>query len=746
MNKRKERLGGAFLRYALGYFLLVALLLVSFSVYTYYDYDKAMRQQVTESGLNKLSRLCYQHERYLSGIINTAEQMSLSPYYTPFRFSEQPQKAYELQQQIIPYTVTNDFVDQFFLFFREDDYVYSSASSMKLNLFLDSLLRFERVSPETMRELLLTCDRITIFPAQPVRSLLLDGSAERMITVVVPLGVNYRSAKGTLMFMIKESAYTALLQDAIEDTTNTYIVYQDEMLCASEHTYVDDAAVLAEVAGNTGTLTREVKLGGESYLLLALRGDAQHMQYVSLLPMNRIAAGVQSGLGRFALLMGALLLLCLPLVYMLTRKNTRPLLQLRDSLVIDGRTDDPIEDIQEGIHRLIGQNAALTTQLDSSLPMQKHTFVLDFMKGRFPNRAEAVHAGQAVGLEIDRRYAAVALCGATDKQVRPLDVLETPLAQSGLITGYGAELMAYDQHLYLLFADDPQALDAFARYLLENGKQKTKQVAVSISDVFGDFTAAPAAYLEAATAYDNRLVMGDERVLRFTDISSDSAQLLPQARSYAEAIHQAMRLGNREQLDRKLAELMQFLKRTSMSLFAFRLIYNDVIDTLLSCGGGVSGLNAAKMYDVFTLSSCRSLDDLDNLLRNLCDRLMSAAPEAPSDADDISQVVAYIGEHFCEPDLSMTRVAELFGLSTAKLSMSFKELTNITPSDYLLMLRMEKAKELLAHTDESIKEISADVGYYDSSGFIRRFKQYSSITPLQYHQSLKRGEEQDVDG
>ena len=744
MSKLKERLSGAFIRYALSYFLLVAVLLVAFSAYTYYDYDQAMRAQVTESGLNKLNRLCYQNERYLSNIINISEQLSLSPYIKPFRFEQQPQKAYELLQQLTPYTVTNEFVDQFFLFFRTDEYVYSSASSMKLDLFLDSLVRFEQVSPETLRELLMTCDRITIFPVQQVRSLLLDGSEERMVTILAPLGVNYRNAKGTLIYMVKESDYIALLSDAIEDNTNTYILYQDQVLVSSEHIDISHETVLASVRDNKSTLTTELTANGRRYLLLALKGDAQGMQYATLLPMQQVTAGVQSGFGRFAVVAAALMVLCLPLVYMLTRKNTLPLLELRDFLVKDGRTSNPLDDIQEGIHQLIGQNAALTTRLDSSLPMQKHNFVLNFMKGRYPSRFEAVRAAAEAGMNIDRKCAAVLLCSATDKQSRPTDVAETPLAQSGLISGYGAELMAYDQHLYLVFADDPLALDAFARYLLESGKQKTRQAAVAISDVFSDFTAAAAAYLEAATAYDNRMVMGDERVLRFCDIHNDSVDLLPQARSYADAIHQAMRLGNREQLDRKLTELMQFLKRTSMSLFSFRLIYNDVIDTLLGGGATMADLSAAKIYDVFTLSSCHSLDDLDNLLRVLCERLMSAAPDARDEADDISRVVAYIGDHFTEPDLSMTRVAELFGLSTAKLSMAFKELTNITPSDYLLMLRIEKAKELLAHTELSIKEISAAVGYYDSSGFIRRFKQYSSITPLQYRQSLKKGEDQDA--
>ena len=48
---------------------------------------------------------------------------------------------------------------------------------------------------------------------------------------------------------------------------------------------------------------------------------------------------------------------------------------------------------------------------------------------------------------------------------------------------------------------------------------------------------------------------------------------------------------------------------------------------------------------------------------------------------------------------------------------------------------MDKAKELLRDSDLPIKEIAVKVGYFDSSSFIRRFRQNTSMTPAQYRQS-----------
>jgi len=738
MNRLKS--GSSILRFALGYLLVIGLIFAGFSLYTYYSYRGAMRKEVVESGLNKLNRLCYQHERYIDAIVNTAEQMSLSPYVKPFRLADHPERAYELLQQLAPYTVTNVFCDQFFLFFREDEYLYSSASTIRLDMFLSTLMCYENITPEELKDLLMTCDRMTILPCQQVESLLLDGGSSRMVTVVIPLGERYRNAKGTLLFMIKESSYQYLLKDAIEDVANTYILYDGAVLASSRNIDIPDGTVIA--AAEDGETTRELTIGGARYLLLTVDGESQAMRYVSLLPMTRVEVGVRSGLTQFGIVMALLLMLCVPLVYVMTRKNYGPILELRDSLVSKGhKTRDPIGDIQAGVQQLIGQNVTLSNRLDDSLPMRKSTFAMDFMKGRYTTREQAVRAAEAVGLEIDRPMIAVVLSGATDRQVRPMDVAESPLAESGLVAGQGIDLIAYDQHLYLLFFSDEHALDAFARTLLSTAKTSAKQAAVSVSNPHGNFQEAPTAYLEAAAAYDNRLVMGDERVLRFRDVTVDAADILPQARSYSDMISQALRTGKPKLLDEKITDLMMFLKRTSMSLFAFRMIYNDIIDSVFGSVSGEIALSAVNFYNVFTLSSCHSINDLDNLLRTLCHGILDRAPIAPDDEQNaIRQAVDYINEHFTDPDLSMTQLAARFGISTAKLSMSFKELTQITPSDYLLMLRMERAKELLAGTEETIKDVSAAVGYYDSSGFIRRFKQYASITPLQYRHSLKQGE------
>jgi methylphosphotriester-DNA--protein-cysteine methyltransferase len=62
----------------------------------------------------------------------------------------------------------------------------------------------------------------------------------------------------------------------------------------------------------------------------------------------------------------------------------------------------------------------------------------------------------------------------------------------------------------------------------------------------------------------------------------------------------------------------------------------------------------------------------------------------------------------------------------------FKVATGLAVIDYLQNLRIEAGKELLETTRTPVDEISADVGYTDSSFFRRLFRRLVGLTPMAY--------------
>ena len=86
--------------------------------------------------------------------------------------------------------------------------------------------------------------------------------------------------------------------------------------------------------------------------------------------------------------------------------------------------------------------------------------------------------------------------------------------------------------------------------------------------------------------------------------------------------------------------------------------------------------------------------------------------------------------------IALAEIAILVNSSPTNLSHLFKEETGVTPIEYLIRLRMRKARELLMTTFLSIKQIMAAVGYNSKSHFARHFKKQIGVTPSEYRKQF----------
>lgn len=112
--------------------------------------------------------------------------------------------------------------------------------------------------------------------------------------------------------------------------------------------------------------------------------------------------------------------------------------------------------------------------------------------------------------------------------------------------------------------------------------------------------------------------------------------------------------------------------------------------------------------------------------------LQSSQPSANSDSDRIYQeIVNYLFDHYNQ-DISLTQIAEHCGYSESHVRHLFKQYSNSTIHAYLTLLRIKRAKNLLANTKMSVIDIAYEVGYNDSNYFTTTFKKETGLTPKAY--------------
>jgi AraC-like DNA-binding protein len=103
-----------------------------------------------------------------------------------------------------------------------------------------------------------------------------------------------------------------------------------------------------------------------------------------------------------------------------------------------------------------------------------------------------------------------------------------------------------------------------------------------------------------------------------------------------------------------------------------------------------------------------------------------------------AEILSLIHKIGSSPELpfNIEDIAKNMGITERALQNGFRIKTGLTVLQYVLQLRMDKAKTLLVRSDLTISDIGLEVGYSDSSFFIRVFKKTTGVAPGKYRSNF----------
>jgi len=131
------------------------------------------------------------------------------------------------------------------------------------------------------------------------------------------------------------------------------------------------------------------------------------------------------------------------------------------------------------------------------------------------------------------------------------------------------------------------------------------------------------------------------------------------------------------------------------------------------------------------IHACATLDDAIEVYAAYVDEVGREYAGGQRLSKEIVEAIAYMERHYGEA-ISLQQVAERVFMSPNYFSSLFKKELNISFVDYLNRIRIERAKDLLAHTFIKSYEIAQQVGYADESYFGRMFKRATGMSPNAY--------------
>lgn len=104
----------------------------------------------------------------------------------------------------------------------------------------------------------------------------------------------------------------------------------------------------------------------------------------------------------------------------------------------------------------------------------------------------------------------------------------------------------------------------------------------------------------------------------------------------------------------------------------------------------------------------------------------------------IQEIQAFIDENYNRPDMSLTLVADYYGIRESHFSKFFKENAGVNFIVYLSQKRLEEGRRMLCKTDFTLQKIVESIGYSDVSAFSRKFVHNYGMSPGAYRKKMGR--------
>ena len=148
-------------------------------------------------------------------------------------------------------------------------------------------------------------------------------------------------------------------------------------------------------------------------------------------------------------------------------------------------------------------------------------------------------------------------------------------------------------------------------------------------------------------------------------------------------------------------------------------------------------LRFKKLFEGFARNDRFRDYDLSCLLERILIETARAGEGAGKGTVLLNKSINYINEYF-NKKIPITHLAALENMCMTTYNKHFKQIMGVSPTKYIIELRMNSAKELLEFTDLPITEVAITCGYDDLNFFSKTFKNEVGLTPSGYRQESRK--------
>lgn len=748
-----------FYKYIISYLIIFILPLTVMGVVLYTNSVTLLSREVETAGTIKLSQVNELLNTRIKEMNMIAANMSMNYMLYPERIRTGDYKAYQAVQQLHGYTYSNLFIDNVYLFFNDDDSIYSKRGKSSFDVFFNYEYTLDKDGISKFFNDVDLNNQSTVKVVNPDYFFTKEG--EEIVFFLYPFPYNKIDTMGTIMFTVKKAIIHDMISDILGGFNCATLITNSEgqvIIWNDNKSGIDIQKFTEELGEIDGTNIQKINIDRNKNVIMSVKSDFTGWRYMTIMPIMQFSEGLTYARELMIKVIIVLLIAGIGISILISLKNYKPIKKLISDLLVQPSNTllfnarDEIDIIHHAVMEAIGNNKSLKEQVHSHKHLLKMQLVSMLLSGRFRNINEINEMVFNSGIKLPDPFSFVIAIRMKEVKVDYVinqnnngsfqefqDMVFSLLPDECKL--YATKVI--DDDTIVIIINTTDSADKSLRGVI------LKNIQTYIADSFSICTSIGAgknyegilnidkSYIEAMAAVDyldSRNVSG---IVLFEDI------IELQSKKYCYPIEEITRLvqslkqGNVQVFKEAIKSIMEDITQEHLNIHMVTAICFDIVNSFIKT---VNEMNIPVSFidEANRLVEFSSVDDLYIKMKSIGIKLCEHIHKTKESKNEIlrDNILEYIKREYQNCTLNLEGVASTFNISPSYLSRFFKEQTGYTFVEYLKLIRMQKAKELLVSTNKDVKKIVREVGYIDVPNFIRTFKQIEGVTPGQFREII----------
>lgn len=753
------------------YFLSLLIPIVIIGLIIFFNVEQVIKKEVSEKLVVNLKSSSETIDFYLGIAQSTNNNLLISDVVSqtlrPYAVLTDQEKA------SIPFIVraiaanrnmVSSFIDNIFMYI-DDEKVYTSEGAINFDTFFDKSYLLDSYHKEYWRQRLKTSGFFELLPPSKVARYD-EGSNKTVIPSVTTQYLNGKLAAMVTTISVQSIMSTLKNNSLFPSTAYVIVDHNNHTLLNGGEWNAGTIQQIRSLFQQQPAQTLYAEIDQIQSMIVRISSDTYGWDYYSITPIHSISSEPSSILSLILWICISLVLIGILFSFRFSVNIYNPIKNIRDILLQSekgteiGSGRDEFQVIGSRIHQLVQQNYDATQKLNMYSNELLDQFFSSLIKGNpWMEKKPVKQIMEEIGFQSGTYLCCCFMFQYKERFYR--DIAETDRLMImekmkkvlwGIMQQYvNGYLMEHDQNLYVCMVNLKHDHERSSlNRALETIKQTFEydmiycELSIGLGKPYSKVGDVKKSYSDAVTAMQR---------WKHSDMSiMDAADLAIEQNYYYSFLDENKVLNTLKSGDIELLKTeVEMLIRSNQDRGVSYAYLGALLAELFNTGNRYLTERQVSTHSLLTEEDYTALADKNMSPYELADRTQRlfvfyekiinetvVKPERKA-TTVISLITAYIENNYAK-DLYLERIADEVGLSPKYISRIFKEITGTNITDYISLIRMSKAKELLTHTDLRIGEIAHRIGIDSRTTFLRTFKKHEGISPIDYRNAHLRNE------